>query len=108
MPYWTPKEPYSELIKRNPKKLRIAVSHEWGDYKAAPQIVSELKKTAEYLERLGHHVEWVVPNIDIRASYKAQTAAYIMKFAQTISGILEQKNLEYPPADLIEPMCIKV
>jgi Asp-tRNA(Asn)/Glu-tRNA(Gln) amidotransferase A subunit family amidase len=108
MPYWTPQEPYSELIKRDPKKLRIAVSHEWGDYKASPEIVSELKKTAEHLEGLGHHVEWAVPDLDLRASYEAQTAAYIMKFSQTISDLLEQNNLEYPPADLIEPICIRV
>jgi Asp-tRNA(Asn)/Glu-tRNA(Gln) amidotransferase A subunit family amidase len=108
MPYWSPQEPYSELIKRDPKKLRIAVSHEWGDYKATPQIVSELNKTAEYLEGLGHYVEWVVPDLDLRASYEAQTAAYIMKFSQTISDLLEQKNLAHPPADLIEPICIRV
>ena len=108
MPYWNPGEPYSELIKRDPKKLRIAVSHEWGHYKATPEIVSELKKTAKYLEGLGHHVEWVVPNLDLQASYEAQTAAYIMKFSQSISNILAQHNLEVPPADLIEPMSIKV
>ncbi|WP_373895510.1 amidase [Virgibacillus sp. CBA3643] len=108
MSYWTPQEPYSELIKRDPKKLRIAASHEWGDYKATPHIVSELKKTADYLEGLGHHVEWVVPDLDLHASYEAQTASYIMKFSQTISDILEQKNMEHPPADLIEPMCIRV
>lgn len=108
MPYWTPQKPYYELIKQDPKRLRIAVSHEWGDYKATPEIVSELKKTADFLEQLGHHVEWVVPDVDLHASYEAQTAAYIMKFAQTISDILLQKNLEDPPADLIEPMCIRV
>ncbi|MFA1818877.1 amidase [Virgibacillus oceani] len=108
MPYWPPQEPYSELIKRDPKKLRIAVSHEWGNYKATPQIVSELNRTAEYLEGLGHHVECAVPDLDIHASYEAQTAAYIMKFSQTISDLLEQNNLENPPADLIEPMCIRV
>ncbi|GAB3798149.1 amidase [Virgibacillus kimchii] len=108
MPYWTPTEPYSELIKRDPKKLRIAVSHEWGDYQAEPHIVSELKKTAEYMERLGHDVEWAVPKIDLHASYKAQTDAYIMKFSQTISDLLEREKLEQPPGDLIEPMCIRV
>lgn len=30
MPYWMPSESYSNLIQRDPKKLRIAVSHEWG------------------------------------------------------------------------------
>ncbi|WP_143833687.1 amidase [Oceanobacillus senegalensis] len=108
MPYWMPKQPYSELIQRDPGKLRIAVSHEWGDYRATPHIVSELEKAARFLEGLGHHVEWVIPDVNLHASYEAQTAAYIMKFAQTISTILEQKGLEQPPADLIEPMCIRV
>lgn len=108
MPYWMPQQPYSELIRRDPKKLRIAVSHEWADYSATPHIVAELERAAGFLEELGHHVEWVVPNIDFHATYKAQTDCYIMNFTQTINGLLEQKGLEQPPADLIEPMCIRV
>ncbi|MBT2215521.1 amidase [Virgibacillus dakarensis] len=108
MPYWMPSEPYTELIRRDPKKLRIAVSHEWGDYRATPHIVAELERAAHFLEGLGHHVEWLVPDVNLHAAYEAQTTAYIMKFAQTISNILEQKGLERPPAHLIEPMCIRV
>ncbi len=108
MPYWMPPEPYSELIRRDPQKLRIAVSHEWGDYQATPHIVAELERSAHFLEELGHHVEWVIPDIDYRAVYMAQTECYIMNFAQTIIGLLEQKGLEHPPADLVEPMCIRV
>lgn len=108
MPYWTPSQPYSELIRRDPGRLRIAVSHEWGDYRAAPEIVAELERAAGFLETLGHHVEWVIPDIDFRAAYEAQTACYIMNFSQVISGLLEKKGLEKPPADLIEPMCIRV
>ncbi|ASK62313.1 amidase [Virgibacillus phasianinus] len=108
MPYWKPSESYTEQIRRDPKKLRIAVSHEWGDYRATPHIVAELERAAHFLEGLGHHVEWVVPDVNLHAAYEAQTSAYIMKFAQTISNILEQKGLERPPADLIEPMCIRV
>ncbi|WP_154663436.1 amidase [Neobacillus dielmonensis] len=108
MPYWIPSEPYSKLIQRDPQKLRIAVSHEWGDYQATPHIVAELEKAARFLEELGHHVEWVIPDIDFRAAYRAQTECYIMNFTQTIYGLLELKGLERPPADLIEPMCIRV
>ncbi|MEH7885148.1 amidase [Bacillus sp. JJ1609] len=108
MPYWMPPEPYSELIRRNPKKLRIAVSHEWGDYQATPHIAAELERAAGFLEGLGHHVEWIKPDIDFHASYMAQTECYIMNFTQTIYGLLEQKGLDRPPADLVEPMCIRV
>lgn len=108
MPYWMPSESYSNLIQRDPKRLRIAVSHEWGNYKSTPHIVAELERTAKFLEGLGHHVEWKLPNIDFHAAYMAQTECYIMNFAQTIIGLLEQKGLEKPPADLIEPMCIRV
>lgn len=108
MPYWTPEQPYSEQIKDDPKKLRVAVSHEWGDYQSTPHIVNELKQAAQFLEGLGHYVEWVVPNVNLHAAYEAQTKAYIMKFAQTITDILEDKGLERPPVDLVEPICIAV
>lgn len=108
MPYWMPPEPYSERIKRDPGELRIAVSHEWGDYRSTPQIAAELERTADFLEGLGHHVEWVKPDVDLHGAYEAQTVAYIMNFAQTISDKLEQKGLEHPPADLVEQMCIRV
>lgn len=108
MPYWMPSQPYSELIRRDPGRLRIAVSHEWGDYRATPQIVAELERAADFLETLGHHVEWVIPDIDFHAAYEAQTACYIMNFSQVISDLMEKKGLEKPPVDLIEPMCIRV
>lgn len=108
MQYWSSPEPYTELIKKDPGKLRIAVSHEWGDYRAAPHTVAELERAAEFLEELGHHVEWVLPDVDFYATYEAQTSAYMMNFAQTISEQLEKKGLEEPPADLVEPICIKV
>ncbi len=34
MPYWMPAEPYADLIQRDPGRLRIALSHEWGEYRA--------------------------------------------------------------------------
>jgi hypothetical protein len=30
MPYWAAPEPYATLIERDPGRLRIALSHEWG------------------------------------------------------------------------------
>ncbi|WP_424811015.1 amidase [Roseococcus sp. YIM B11640] len=108
MPYWTVPEPYTDLIRRAPPKLRIALSHEWGDYRAAPELVAELEKAGRLLESLGHHVEWVVPRIDFHAAYAAQTACYITNFAQTIAALLRGRGLEKPPADLVERMNIRI
>ncbi len=108
MPYWTVPEPYTELIRRDPAKLRIALSHEWGDYRAAPELVAELEKAGRLLEGLGHHVEWVVPDIDFRAGYAAQTTCYITNVAQVVAGLLRQKGLDAPPVDLVERMNARI
>jgi amidase len=108
MPYWTVPEPYTELIRRDPGKLRIALSHEWGDYRAAPELVAELEKAGRLLEGLGHHVEWAVPKVDLRAAFAAQTTCYITNFAQTIAALLRAKGLEKPPTDLVERMNIRI
>src|SRR5947209_13361996 len=58
MPYWTTAQPYSEMIKRDPGRLKIALSHQWGDYCATPEIAAELETTGRFLEGLGHHVDY--------------------------------------------------
>ena len=108
MPYWSPAEPYTQLIERDPQRLRIALSHEWGDYRATPHIVHELENAGRFLEGLGHHVEWALPQVDFRAAYAAQTLCYISNFSQTISNLLLPRGLGDPPQDLIEPMNIKI
>ena len=108
MPYWTVNEPYTELIRKEPGRLRIALSHEWGDYRATPQIVAELERAGRFLEGLGHHVEWALPQADLRAAFAAQTTCYISNFAQVINGLLAARGLQRPPADLIEPINIRI
>jgi amidase len=108
MPYWMPAEPCSELIRRDPGRLRIALSHEWGDYRATPHFVQELERVGRFLEGLGHHVEWALPAVDFRAAFAAQTTCYISNFAQTINNLLVQRGLERPPADLVEPINIRI
>ncbi|MDX3806071.1 MAG: amidase family protein, partial [Bosea sp. (in: a-proteobacteria)] len=108
MPYWTTPEPYTQLIKREPGRLRIALSHEWGDYRATPAIVAELEKAGRFLEGLGHHVDWALPEADLRAAFAAQTTCYISNFAQVIAGFLETRGLQRPPEGLIEPMNIRI
>ncbi|KQN53410.1 amidase [Erwinia sp. Leaf53] len=108
MPYWQSAEPCSELIKRDPPPLRIAISHEWGDYRADPHFVRELERAAGLLAELGHQVEWQVPDIDFEAAFAAQTSCYIGNFAQFIARLLEKKGLDAPPEDLVEPINIKI
>lgn len=108
MPYWTASEPYSDLIRRDPPKLRIALSHEWGPYRAAPEVVAELEGAGRFLEGLGHHVDLALPAIDLEAAYEAQTTCYITNFAQTIALLLEPRGLSRPPEDKIEPMNIRI
>ncbi|MBS0520946.1 MAG: amidase [Proteobacteria bacterium] len=108
MPYWTAPEPYTELIKRDPGKLRIALSHQWGDYTATPHIAAELERVGRFLEGLGHHVGHAQPAIDYRAAFAAQTTCYISNFAQVINNMLAARGLERPPADLIEPINIRI
>ena len=108
MPYWTPDEPYTELIRRDPGRLRIALSHEWGDYRAQPALVAELERAGRFLEGLGHHVEWALPAVDFRAAFAAQTTCYISNFAQFIEALLARHGLARPPAELIEPINILI
>ena len=104
MPYWMPQEPYSRLIERDPGRLRIALSHAWGDYRATPHHVAELTRAGRFLEGLGHQVDWALPAVDFQAAYAAQTTCYISNFAQTIANLLTPAGLACPPTDLIEPI----
>jgi amidase/6-aminohexanoate-cyclic-dimer hydrolase len=108
MPFWSTAQPYTEMIKRDPTKLRIALSHQWGDYCATPHIAAELKKTGSLLESLGHHVDYALPELDFRAAFDAQTFCYISNFAVVISNMLAARGLTRPPEDLIEPMNIRI
>jgi amidase len=108
MPYWSAPESYSQLIQRDPQPLRIALSHEWGDYRATPHFVAELERVGRFLESLGHQVEWALPAVDFRAAFAAQTTCYISNFAQTITNLLAPLGLARPPADKVEPINIKI
>ena len=108
MPFWSPAEPCSDLIRRDPGRLRIALSHEWGDYSATPHFVAELERVGRLLEGLGHHVEWALPEIDFRAAFAAQTTCYISNFAQVIGGHLARLGLDRPTPGLLEPINVKI
>jgi amidase len=108
MPFWNPPEPYTETIKRDPNRLRIALSHQWGEYRATPAIVAELERVGKFLESLGHHVDHALPAIDYKTAFDAQTLCYISNFAVVIGNMLAARGLERPPADLVEPINIRI
>src|SRR3954465_15305753 len=108
MPFWSPPEPYTRMIARDPARLKIALSHQWGEYRATPHIEAELEKTGRFLEGLGHHVGYALPELDYRAAFAAQTTCYISNFAVVISNMLAARGLEKPPEDLIEPINIRI
>jgi Asp-tRNA(Asn)/Glu-tRNA(Gln) amidotransferase A subunit family amidase len=108
MPFWTSPEPYTQLITHDPPTLRIALSHQWGDYRATPPIAAELERVGQFLEGLGHHVDYALPPVDYRAAFDAQTTCYISNFAQVIGNLLAARGLERPPADLVEPINIRI
>ncbi|MGO4713400.1 amidase [Bradyrhizobium sp. 2TAF24] len=108
MPYWAAPEPYTKAITRDPPRLKIALSHQWGDYRATPHIAAELKRVGRFLESLGHHVEEALPAVDFRAAFAAQTTCYISNFAVVIGNLLAARGLDRPPADLVEPVNIRI
>ena len=108
MPYWSAPEPYADLIQRDPGRLRIALVHQWGDFAATPHIAAELERVGRFLEGLGHHVEWALPKVDFQTAFAAQTTCYISNFAQVIAGQIARLGHERPPADLLEPINIKI
>jgi amidase len=108
MPFWTSPEPFTKLIARDPGRLRIALSHEWDDFRATPHIAAELERVGRFLEGLGHHVDCALPSVDYRAAFAAQTTCYISNFAQVISNLLAARGLDRPPADLVEPVNVRI
>lgn len=108
IPFWMPAEPYVDLIRRDPGRLRIALSHTWGEYSATPHIIEELERVGRFLEGLGHHVDWALPNVDFAEAFAAQTTCYITNFSQTIDLLLKPPGLQRPPSHLVEPMNVRL
>ena len=108
MPFWSSSEPYTATIARDPARLKIALSHQWGDYRATPEIAAELQRVGKFLEGLGHQVDYALPDLDYREAFAAQTTCYISNFAVVIGNMLTARGLERPPEDLVEPVNIRI
>ena len=60
------------------------------------------------MKSLGHRVEYALPAVDYRAAFAAQTTCYVSNFAVVIGNLLAARGFERPPADLIEPVNIRI
>lgn len=108
MPYWLPAEPYLEQIKRDPPKLKVAISHEWGEFRATAHIASELERVGRFLEQLGHHVEWRTPSIDFPDFYAVSTANSMTRVSRQLNHLLKLKGHVRPTVPLVEPVTLKI
>ena len=93
MPFWSSPEPYAAMIKRDPGRLKIALSHTWGDYRATPHIKAELERVGRFLEGLGHQVDYALPSIDYTEAFAAQTSCYISNFAVVIGNMKRKSSV---------------
>ncbi|SFK14268.1 amidase [Bradyrhizobium sp. Gha] len=108
MTFWLPEEPSLEMIKRDPPKLKIAISHEWGDYRASPHIASELERVGRFFEGLGHQVEWRTPDIDYRAIDVVSKANSIARFSRQLERLVALRGHAKPTVALVEPLNVKI
>jgi amidase len=100
-----PEAPFSELVKRDPGKLRIALITEMPvDAELDPECERGAREAAKLLERLGHHVEEIPSPFPpeealvgvFTALWAANVAASVMH-GQIVTG-------NQPTADNIEPL----
>jgi len=70
--------------------------------------VAELQKAGRLLQGLGHEVDWATPAVDFRAAYAAQTECYVTNVSTNIDRLSKLRGHARPPADLIEPMNMKI
>ncbi|MFL1454659.1 amidase [Marinobacter sp. GN3S48] len=73
----SPPEPYAELMRRTPEKLRIGVfTSSPYQTEVAPECVAAVEETARLLENLGHQVEYARPEFDGMALARCYLGLY--------------------------------
>jgi amidase len=96
--------PYLLEARTNPGRLRIAFSGETpSGTPMHPEIAAALNKTAQWLERLGHHVEEKGLGIDYRKLYRASNAVLGSNFANAMRERVQHMGRE-PRPDELEPL----
>jgi hypothetical protein len=109
MPYWTPARALCAADRARPAAAAHRAVARMGRLPrhARPSWPSS-NAWARFLEGLGHQVDWALPALDYRAAFAAQTTCYISNFAQSSPGPLATRGLQRPPAELIEPINIRI
>lgn len=105
-PYWQacPSQPFEEIIKQKPKKLRIAYSALSPLGNAIDsEAIAALKHTISVLEELGHEVVEADPKIDgeqimtaYLATYYGHVAADLREMAKKLGTTVKKLKVEEP------------
>ena len=86
-----PSEPYAELMRRAPGKLRIGVfTASPYQTEVAPECVAAVEETARLLEGLGHHLEYARPEFDGMALARCYLGLYFGE----VSVLMEKAKTE--------------
>ena len=109
MPFWSPAEPYSDLIQRDPGRLRIALSHEWGDYQSPPHFVAELERgrlraaldVTDPEPLPGDHPLWSLPGALIVPHVGGNTSAMLPRTVRLIRAQIERMLAGEPPLNVV-------
>lgn len=86
-----PPQPYAECLKPSGRPLRIA----WSatplmDAPVDPEVASAVRRTAETLAALGHHVTEAAPQIDLPQIDRACLAVWYFAFDRRLDGYAQK------------------
>jgi len=93
-----PNKPYIEIIKRPPKKLKIAISTRSPiNTPVHPECIKAVEDAAKLCERLGHRIDYDEPKFDGERLAKSYMMLY---FGEVAAEFLAYKNLMGKKANL--------
>lgn len=91
-----PPEPYADLMRRAPEKLRIGVfTSSPYQTEVAPECVAAVEETARLLENLGHQVEYARPEFDGMALARCYLGLYFGE----VSVLMDKAKTEFGASD---------
>jgi amidase len=108
MPFWSPAEPYSELIKKDPAPPAHRAVARVGRLSRHAAFRGRAGARGQVPRRAGPPRGMGAARGRPSGRLCRQTTCYISNFAQVIDGHLHRLGLERPPAELLEPINIKI
>jgi amidase len=103
-----PAEPYADLIRRAPPKLRIGWSaRPLNDRAVDPEIAGAVERTAQRLAALGHVVEEDHPDYDGEDAAQRMLDVWFFDFPKRIDD-LAAKTGRKPGPDTLEPVTLAI